>query len=276
MGTRLSSSAVAAYERDGFAFPIRVLSAAEAREVRLRLEGVERLQGGPLRGELRHKAHLVFTWLDRLVRHPVILDAVEAILGANLLCWSSSFFIKEARDPAYVSWHQDATYWGLSQPDIVTAWVAFTDATVENGAMRMVPGSHRAQVPHRDTFAPSNLLSRGQEIAVEVDEGRAVDILLRAGEMSLHHVLMFHSSPPNRSDDRRIGFAVRYIPTSVRQVAGEGDSALLVRGTDGYHHFEPEEPPARDLEVMVPVRPAAIMKRQAQILYRGTGIDRFK
>src|SRR5881396_2620452 len=247
MGTRLSSSAVAAYERDGFAFPIRVLSAAEAREVRLRLEGVERLQGGPLRGELRHKAHLVFTWLDRL-----------------------------ARDPAYVSWHQDATYWGLSQPDIVTAWVAFTDATVENGAMRMVPGSHRAQVPHRDTFAPSNLLSRGQEIAVEVDEGRAVDILLRAGEMSLHHVLMFHSSPPNRSDDRRIGFAVRYIPTSVRQVAGEGDSALLVRGTDGYHHFEPEEPPARDLAPEALARHAAIMKRQAQILYRGTGIDRFK
>ena len=276
MGTRLSSSAVAAYERDGFAFPIRVLSAAEAREVRLRLEGVERLQGGPLRGELRHKAHLVFTWLDRLVRHPVNLDAVEAILGANLLCWSSSFFIKEARDPAYVSWHQDATYWGLSKPDIVTAWVAFTDATVENGAMRMVPGSHRAQVPHRDTFAPSNLLSRGQEIAVEVDEGRAVDILLRAGEMSLHHVLMFHSSPPNRSDDRRIGFAVRYIPTSVRQVAGEGDSALLVRGTDGYHHFEPEEPPARDLAPEALARHAAIMKRQAQILYRGTGIDRFK
>src|SRR5438046_10721205 len=160
MGTRLSSSAVAAYERDGFAFPIRVLGAAEARAVRLRLEGVGRLQGGPLRAELRHKAHLVFTWLDRLVRHPVILDAVEAILGANLLCWSSSFFIKEARDPAYVSWHQDATYWGPSQPYIVSAWVAFTDATAANGAMRVVPGAHRAQVPHRTTYAPSNLPPR--------------------------------------------------------------------------------------------------------------------
>src|SRR5204863_711642 len=240
MGTRLSSSAVAAYERDGFACPIRVLSAAEAREVRLRLEGVERLQGGPLRGELRHKAHLVFTWLDRLVRHPVILDAVEAILGANLLCWSTSFFIKEARDSAYVSWHQDATYWGLSEPDVVTAWVAFTDATVENGAMRMVPGSHGEQLVHRDTFAPNNLLSRGQEIAVEVDEARGVDILLRAGEMSLHHVRMVHGSPANRSDDRRIGFAIRYIPTYVRQIAGDGDSAMLVRGVDDHHHFLPE------------------------------------
>src|SRR5205809_1790779 len=276
MGTRLSSSAVAAYERDGFAFPIRVLSAAEAREVRLRLEGVERLQGGPLRGELRHKAHLVFTWLDRLVRHPVILDAVEAILGANLLCWSSSFFIKEARDPAYVSWHQDATYWGLSEPDVVTAWVAFTDATVENGAMRMVPGTHREQVVHRDTFATHNLLTRGQEVAKVVDEARAVDIVLAAGEMSLHHVLMFHSSPPNRSDDRRIGFAIRYLPTRVRQVAGSGDSALLVRGIDTYRHFEAEVPPARDLEPEALARHAAIMKRQAEILYRGTSVEPFR
>jgi ectoine hydroxylase-related dioxygenase (phytanoyl-CoA dioxygenase family) len=276
MGKRLSPSAVAQYDRDGLYFPIRVLSATEAREFRLRLEAVEREQGGPLRGELRHKGHLVFTWLDRLVRHPVILDAVEDILGPNILCWSSSFFIKEPRDPAYVSWHQDATYWGLSKPDIVTAWVAFTDATVENGAMRMVPGSHRAQVPHRDTFAPTNLLSRGQEIAVEVDEARAIDILLRAGEMSLHHVLMFHSSPPNRSEDRRIGFAVRYIPTYVRQVAGDGDSALLVRGVDDDHHFEPEEPPARDLAPEALARHAAIMERQARILYRGTGVDRFK
>ena len=109
------------------------------------------------------------------MRHPTILDAVEDVLGPNLLVWSTSFFIKEARDPAYVSWHQDATYWGLSAPDVLTAWVAFTDATVENGAMRMVPGSHAEQLEHRDTFAPHNLLSRGQEIAVEVDEARGVD-----------------------------------------------------------------------------------------------------
>jgi non-heme Fe2+,alpha-ketoglutarate-dependent halogenase len=264
------------YHRDGFLFPLRVLAGDEARAYRRRLETFESEHDGPLRGELRHKPHLVFTWLDALVRHPVILDAVEDILGPDLLCWSSSFFIKEARDPAYVSWHQDATYWGLSEPDVVTAWVAFTDATVENGAMQMVPGTHREQVVHRDTFASHNLLSRGQEIAVEVDAARAVDILLRAGEMSLHHVLMFHSSPPNRSPDRRIGFAIRYIPTRVRQVAGEGDSALLVRGVDEYRHFEPEVPPAGDLEPEALARHAAIMKRQAQILYRGTGIQQFR
>src|SRR5436190_18308485 len=262
----LSQTAIERYRRDGYYFPLPVLSADEARGYRRRLEAFEAEQGGPLRGELRHKGHLIFTWLDALVRHPVILDAVEDLLGPNILCWSSSFFLKEARDPAYVSWHQDATYWGLSEPDVMTAWVAFTDATVENGAMRMVPGTHREQVVHRDTFATHNLLTRGQEVAKVVDEARAVDIVLMAGEMSVHHVLMFHSAPPNRSDDRRIGFAIRYLPTSVRQVAGEGDSALLVRGTDGYHHFEPEEPPARDLVPEALARHAAIMKRQAQIL----------
>src|SRR5207249_3111285 len=226
--------------------PVPVPAPGEALACRRRLEAVEAAHGGQLGGELRHKPHLLFTWLADLVRHPAILDAVEDVLGPNLLVWSTSFFIKEARDPAYVSWHQDATYWGLSAPDVLTAWVAFTDATVENGAMRMVPGSHDEQLAHRDTFAPHNLLSRGQEIAVEVDEARGVDILLRAGEMSLHHVRMVHGSPPNRSDDRRIGFAIRYVPTYVKQLAGD-DSALLVRGVDEYHHFIAERAPSSDL-----------------------------
>jgi chlorinating enzyme len=274
--TRLASAAVEQYRRDGFYFPARVMSPGEALALRGRLEAVEAEHGGRLSGEIRHKPHLLFTWLADLVRHPSILDAVEDVLGPNLLAWSTSFFIKEARDSAYVSWHQDATYWGLSAPDVLTAWVAFTDATVENGAMRMVPGSHDAQLEHRDTFAPNNLLSRGQEIAVEVDEARGVDILLRAGEMSLHHVRMVHGSPANRSDDRRIGFAIRYIPTYVRQIAGDGDSAMLVRGVDDYHHFAPEHPPASDLAPEARAHHAAVVAQSAKILDRGTGVDRFK
>src|SRR4029453_15391031 len=168
--------------------------------------------GGPLGGLYRIKPHLLFTWLAELVRHPSVLDAVEDVLGPDILCWNTSFFTKEARSPGFVSWHQDATYWGLSEPDVVTAWVAFTESTPANGNMRVIPGSHRAPVPHVDTFHPDNLLSRGQEIAVEVDESRAVDIVLAPGEMSLHHVLMVHGSGANLSGDRRIGFAIRYIP----------------------------------------------------------------
>src|SRR4029453_11043932 len=188
--------------------------------------------GGTLTAEIRQKPHLLFTWLADLVRHPAILDAVEDVLGPNLLVWSTSFFIKGPRDSAFVSWHQDATYWGLSEPDVLTGGVAFTEATVENGAMRMVPGSHGEQLAHRDTFAANNLLSRGQEIEVEVDEARGVDIVLRAGEISLPPGRMVPGPPPNRSNARRIGFAIRYIPTYVRQLAGEVDGAMLVRGVD--------------------------------------------
>ncbi len=276
MNRLLSAAALERYQRDGFYFPISVLAAHEALEYRGQLERVEAAHGGHLSGELRSKPHLLFTWLADLVRHPVILDAVEDLLGPDLLVWSSSFFIKEARDPAYVSWHQDATYWGLSAPDVVTAWVAFTDATVENGAMRMVPGSHGEQLLHHDTFAPDNLLSRGQEIAVEVDEALAVDVRLRAGEMSLHHVRMVHGSPANRSDDRRVGFAIRYIPTSLKQLAGDGDCATLVRGVDAYHHFAPERRPTTDLAPEARAQHAESVARAARILYRGTGVERFR
>ena len=220
MGKRLSAAAVEQYERDGYYFPVRVLSDDEARQQRERLERVERDLGGPLRGVYRIKPHLLFTWLAELVRHPVLLDAVEDVLGPDLLCWNSSFFTKEARSPGFVSWHQDATYWGLSEPDVLTAWVAFTPSTAENGNMRVVPGSHRTLVAHVDTFHPDNLLSRGQEITVEVDEREAADIILEPGEMSLHHVLMVHGSGANPSDDRRIGYAIRYVPTRVRQTGG--------------------------------------------------------
>jgi ectoine hydroxylase-related dioxygenase (phytanoyl-CoA dioxygenase family) len=154
--------------------------------------------------------------------------------------------------------------------------VAFTDATVDNGAMRMVPGSHGEQLAHRDTFAPHNLLSRGQEIAVEVDEARGVDVLLGAGEMSLHHVRMVHGSPANRSGDRRIGFAIRYIAPHVRQLAGDDDSAMLVRGVDEHHHFAPEPAPAFDLAPEARAHHAESVARSARILYRGTGVERFR
>src|SRR6185312_3616744 len=177
----------------------------------------------------------------------------------------------EKRNSAYVSWHQDSTYWGLEPPDIVSAWVAFSDSTPENGAMRVIPASHKLdQVPHRDTFARDNLLSRGQEIMVDVDERQAVTLELAAGEMSLHHVRLIHGSDPNPSDLRRIGFAIRYIPTYVRQVAGSHDTATLVRGTDRYGNFELEPRPDADCSPEAVAYHAAVTGAHAQLLMRGT------
>lgn len=270
MGTTLSAAAIDQYRQDGYYCPIRVVSREDAARYRERLESVERDLGGPLRGVYRIKPHLLFTWLAELVRNPSVLDAVEDVIGPDILCWNSSFFTKEAESPGYVSWHQDATYWGLSEPDVVTAWVAFTESTPRNGNMRVIPGSHRSQAAHVDTFHPDNLLSRGQEIAVDVDEDEAADIVLEPGEMSLHHVLIVHGSRPNPSADRRIGYAIRYIPTRVRQLAGPRDSATLVRGRDAFGHFDLEPPPAADLDPDALALHADISDRQAKILYRGT------
>jgi non-heme Fe2+,alpha-ketoglutarate-dependent halogenase len=267
----LTREQVDAFVRNGYHFPERALSTDEALGYRRRLEQCEATLGGPLHGALRNKPHLIFTWANELIRHPRILDAVEDILGPNLLVWSSSFFTKEARDPSYVSWHQDSTYWGLSHPDVVTAWLALTVSVVENGCMRVIPGSHlKDQLPHRDTFAENNLLTRGQEVAVQVNEADAVDIELQPGEFSLHHVRLVHGSDPNNADYRRIGYAIRYIPTYVRQTEGPRDCATLVRGADHYHHFDPEPVPKADLDPEAVEAHRRITEEATKILYRGT------
>ena len=272
----LSDAQVARYRRAGFHFPVRVLAADEARAYRTRLDDQERALGGPLQGNMRHKVHLLFTWANELARHPAILDAVEDVIGPDILCWSTTFFTKEARSPSFVSWHQDATYWGLSTADVVTAWVAFADAPVESGAMKFWPGSHREnQLAHRDTFDANNLLSRGQEIAVEVPAGAGVDVPLKAGEMSLHHVLLAHGSGPNTTADRRIGFAIRYIPPHVRQLKVR-DSAMLVRGRDTHGNFDPEPSPQRDLDEAALAAHRDAVERSAKALYAGTDRTEFR
>ena len=271
----LNQQQIDQFWRDGCLFPIRVMSEADALEIRRRLEAFEAKTGGPLKGDLRHKSHLLFSWLGDLVRHETIVDAIEDLYGPNLFCWTTNFFIKEAHNPAFVSWHQDSTYWGLDKPDVVTAWIALTPSNRANGAMGFIPGTHKGdQIPHRDTFAQNNLLTRGQEVAVEVDETQAVTIELEPGEMSLHHVRLVHGSPPNPSNDRRIGFAIRYIPTTVAQVAGD-DSATLVRGEDRHHHFEHEPRPTSDMDPAFVALHRQITERNAQILYRGTTVKSY-
>ena len=272
MGKMLTAAQAAAFERDGYLFPLRAFSAAEARSYRDALETYEAETGDAIHSNMRHKVHLLFRWADEVVHHPRILDAVEDILGPDLLCWTTNFFIKEANDPAFVSWHQDSTYWGLEPADVVTAWVAFTDAPVESGAMKFLPGSHKLdQISHRDTYAADNLLTRGQEIEMTVDEARAVDVPLKAGEFSLHHIRLVHGSEPNTTPDRRIGLAVRYIPTYVRQVKID-DSAVLVRGRDRYGNFEHEPRPCADLDPAALAAHTTAIQRMIGTVYSGTDV----
>ena len=272
----LSPAQVEAYKRDGYVFPIDILSPAEVAAYRAKLESYEASSGSSIQGNLRQKPHLLFTWVNELIRHPKILDAVTDIHGPDLLCWSSSFFIKEPDGTGFVSWHQDSTYWGLSSPDVITVWLALSPANEISGAMKFLPGTQHEQVGHRDTFHKDNLLSRGQELEVKVDESKSVLAALEPGQASLHHVMLFHGSAPNRSQDRRIGLAVRYIPTYVRQIAGARDSATLVRGTDRHGHFDLEPAPAYDLSPEAVATHQAVMQQQVGILYRGTGKQEFR
>jgi non-haem Fe2+, alpha-ketoglutarate-dependent halogenase len=275
MGKRLTDREIALFQQHGFVSPVTVLSPPQAQALREQLETFERAQGGPLKGALRHKTHLLFPWLNELIRNTGIVDAIEDLYGPNLLCWTTNFFIKEGNDPAFVSWHQDSTYWGLSSPDVVTAWVALSPSTIANGAMRVIPGTHKLdQIRHKDTFGADNLLTRGQEVAVEVDERQAVSLELQPGQMSLHHVRLIHGSPPNATAERRIGFAIRYIPTRVRQLQGD-DSATLVRGVDDFRTFAHEPRPLRDLDPELVSLHKQITARNAQILYSGTQIESF-
>jgi ectoine hydroxylase-related dioxygenase (phytanoyl-CoA dioxygenase family) len=267
----LPQQAVHHYERAGYVSPIPVMSPAVADAYRRKLEAVE-ASGRLPAGALRTKSHLLLTWVDEIVRNPRVLDAVESIIGPDILVWGTSFFIKEPHNKSFVSWHQDLTYWGLEPADIVTAWIALSESTSQNGAMRVIPGTHTMEVvPHKDTFAADNLLSRGQEVSVEVDAAKAVTLELAPGEMSLHHVKLIHGSEPNPSARRRVGLAVRYIPTCVRQTAGEVDSATLVRGRDAFGHFRPEQRPLADLSEAALAYHARVTGESSRILMRGTG-----
>jgi non-haem Fe2+, alpha-ketoglutarate-dependent halogenase len=174
---------------------------------------------------------------------------VESVLGPDILCWGSSLFVKEARDPGFVAWHQDAYYWGLEPDDVVSAWIALAPSTLENGAMQVIPGSHKLpSLAHRKSAPDSaNMLFTHEELAENVDASKAIDLTLKQGEMSLHHVKILHGSPPNRSADRRLGYAIRYVAPHVRQ-RGDQNSATLVRGEDRYGYFAKDPVPERDMQ----------------------------
>ncbi len=260
----------AGYRRDGYVFPIRAMSATEAAAERARLEAVEReVRDDPARRRtLRRNANIVLDFVDAITRLPAITDRVATILGEDLLVLKVSFFIKEAGSPNHVPWHQDLHYWGLDGEDEVTAWLALSPATPRSGCMRFVPGSHNQVVEHRETSDEQNLLRWRQELAVEVDESDAVDVVLAPGEFSLHHGLAIHASAPNRSDDRRIGLAIRYIPAGMKPADDVPMTAMLVRGEDRQGNFTLAEPPsgvltAPDLDryaVIAGQRDAAIFK----------------
>lgn len=270
MSKVLSAEQIEAYHRDGFLTPVTVMSEEDAASYRARLEAAEAAFPEAMQGANRNNAHLNIKVLDELTHHPVILDAVEDILGPDLLICGTVLFIKEAGDPGYVSWHQDAKYMGLEPyTDATTIWLALSPATRETGCMRMAPGTHVAGMrDHDDTYGEQNILTRGQSVQ-DVDEDAAVDVELRPGQMSFHNLAVLHASAPNKGTDRRIGFAIQsFLKPTVRQTKGE-TFVQVGRGIDQTGHLTHIGRPGRDMD------PADVAMRDrvndlwSDILYHG-------
>ena len=256
MPKTLNSNQVEFYGRNGYLFPFRCLASDKTNAMCESLDAFEREEGYSV-GSLHFKGHLCFRWSWELTRSPAILDAVEDLIGPDILVFASKFWIKGGGDGSYVSWHQDSAYFGLEPHQLVAAWVALTDSTPDNGCMRVIPGSHNgAAFTHVETFHDKNLLARGQTIE-RVDDSDAIDLVLGPGEFSLHHERILHGSLPNRSDRQRIGLTLFFIPTSVRSTVGRR-TASLVRGVDDYGHWDVDPVPTRDRdpEIMAHMRAA--------------------
>ena len=209
------------YHDQGFICPIRVISEQEALSIKDELEQVEKEFPEEINSESRNNLHLSFAFLDALAHNKIIVDAIEDLIGPDISLWASVMFIKEPSSKQYVSWHQDATYMGLDSLDFPTPWIALSPSNIETGCMTMIAGSHKTKIQnHEDTFAENNILTRGQVIQ-DVDENKAVDLILKPGEMSIHHGAVIHGSQPNNSNQRRIGFSLQsYMPNNIKQIVG--------------------------------------------------------
>ena len=235
---KLSEQQIKFYDEKGYIAPIDVLSNHEANQIRQEIETIEKKWPNALEGIGRNYVHLISPVFNKVCLNNKILDAVESIIGKNILICGTTLFIKNANEKGFVSFHQDAKYIGLEPHNWVTAWIAVTDSNEENGCMRMWSGSHKKNFfEHEDTFDKNNLLTRGQTIN-SVPKEKTEPILLKAGQMSIHHPMTVHGSGPNMSNERRIGFAIQsYIGTNVKQYEGK-TIVQLARGEDKFNFYK--------------------------------------
>ena len=259
---------------DGYLLPVDIYSPQEAQEFRDELEVLETQLGDIKTGNKNqlNYPHLLFRFANQICRNQKLLDVVESIIGPDILVWNSTFFIKEPKTETYVSWHQDMKYWGLSDTDgQVSAWIALNPVSQANGCMQFLPQTHLGEmVDHNDTFSEDNFLTRGQEADFDYNPDDILHVELDPGQASFHHGKLLHASPPNRSDDRRIGYAIQFIAPHVEQAVASKDFAMLVRGEDKYGNFELLEPPTDDLTEKALANHARVLNYQNEAMYEGT------
>ena len=212
-----------------------------------KFEALEKTLGEEPQEKFRLKAHLPFPWLCDLVRHPRLLDALEDLIGPDILCWGSSFFTKKAGDERYISWHTDSFFYGFEPRETATAWFSFNASTVESGCVRYIPGSQKSEAIHDFYPNPHSLAPVGQNVR-GVDERKAVDAVLQAGQVVFHHESVVHGSQPNRADHPRVGLSIHYCAPHVRETRYDGATAMLLRGEDTFGYWGDDPEPKQDYD----------------------------
>lgn len=201
----LTEAQKAAYASDGVLFPLRVLRDDETERYRAAVEAM--LARDPDDYKL---PHLKYDWALELATHPAVVSAASAILGETAI-WGAMVLRKEPHSRSFVSWHQDGAYRDFAPGDCVTAWVALADSIPENGCMQVIRGSHHTRLPHHDEPEQDNMIRLGKHVEFDVGNAPVTNVVLRAGEMSLHHNDIIHGSRPNTTDQPRIGFIIRFM-----------------------------------------------------------------
>ena len=238
----LTNTQVSQYHESGFVSPVDVLTREEVTSCISEIEAFERETGKQIDFPYKSRSHQIFSWADSLVHHPKILNAVEDIIGPDIMCYHATLWVKPEKSNSFVRWHQDGAYFFLDPALHITAWVALTLADDEAGCMQVIPASNKNPLfDHNDDINPDNMIPRGQGLATEVDTTEAVSMPLQAGQMSLHHTKLIHASFNNNREERRIGFGISYIPASVKDIGKTPAHALLVRGKDRYKNFLEEK-----------------------------------
>ena len=258
MASVLTHAQLANYEELGFLHSIPILSSDEVRSFRAAVEQTCAAIGG--RVTRLDGPHLYFRWAWQLSTHPRVLDCMEQLIGPNILLKSTRLFYKFGQSASFVGWHQDGITERVEQAFVPAIWLGLTEATAENGCLRVVPRSHRlGLVPHADRPNPNNLTTQGLTAEVEIHSPH--DIVMREGEMSLHHPLILHASNPNQSDESRIGFSATY---STPALTASRTAVAWVRGDGPRDRFKiVDEPPERSLEEAI----AAYREGNHQILF---------
>ena len=263
----LTLSQISGFDRDGFVSPVRAMSESRAGWYRDRLEAFEAAYPDD-RLKLDQKAHMICPWVDEMIRELTILDAVEDLIGGNILCWGTSLRAKQPDRKTFAGWHQDTAYADV-RPIVVIVALALSRAGSENGCIRAIPGSHRGKLlPHKEAFRTDSILSREQYIDAPLDEAAAVDLALNPGEIALFNNAIIHSSQPNFGRDRRIIFLLEMVPTTAYQESPR-ESATLVRGEDVFGHFDVDPRPLKEMgqdEIAAWQRAVEV---QASVLFRG-------